>query len=63
MIPTIRNGKVAVAAIVETPKAELELPVSVEPVRADVPNDAFANTCARAVARSVKDASDATLNN
>ena len=61
--PTMRSGSVAVTAIVETPKAELELPVLVEPVRADVPKDALANTAACAVARSVKEASDATLNN
>jgi hypothetical protein len=36
IIPTIRNGKVAVVAMEATLKAEFELPVLVEPVRADV---------------------------
>ncbi len=60
MMPTIRSGRVAVVLIVDTPNAELELPVEVDPVRAEVPKDAFAKTAACAVARSVKDASDAT---
>ena len=41
-MPTIRNGKVAVVAMEDTSNAEFELPVLVEPVRADVPKDAFA---------------------
>ena len=62
-MPTIRNGNVAVVAMEDTLKAEFELPVLVEPVRADVPKDAFAKTPAKAVARSVRLASEATLNN
>ena len=49
--------------IEDTLSAEFELPVLVEPVRADVPKDAFAKTAVRAVARSVIVASVATLNN
>ena len=56
-MPTIRNGKVAVVFMEDTLSAELELPVLVEPVRADVPKDAFAKTPVKAVARSVIDAS------
>ena len=59
--PMIFNGRVAVVAIDETLKAELERPVLVEPVRADVPRLAFANTPASAVARSVRDALSLTL--
>ena len=58
----MRSGSVAVVLMVLTPSAESELPVAVEPVRAEVPRDALANTAACAVARSVKEASDATLN-
>jgi hypothetical protein len=46
IIPTIRNGSVAVVLIEDTLKAEFEFPVLVEPVRADVPKDAFAKTAA-----------------
>jgi len=63
IIPTIRNGKVAVVFIEDTLNAEFELPVLVEPVRADVPKEAFAKTPVKAVARSVRLASEATLNN
>jgi len=42
---------------------ELDLPVSVEPVRADVPKSVLAKTVATAVARLVKEASEDTWNN
>ena len=45
-IPTIRNPKVAVVAIAETLRAELERPVSVEPERDEVPSVVFAKTAA-----------------
>ena len=60
-MPIILKGNVAVVAIVLTPSAEFETPVLSLPVRADVPKDAFAKTAVKAVARSVKDASLATL--
>ena len=53
----------AVVATDETLKADVELPLLEEPDRADVPKDALENTVARAVARLVSVASDATLNN
>ena len=59
-MPTIRNPRVAVVAIDETLRAELERPVLVEPERAEVPNVALAKTAACAVALSVNDASLAT---
>ena len=62
IIPTILNGNVAVVAIELTLSAPLALPVLVEPVRAEVPNEALAKTAVNAVARSVRVASEATLN-
>ena len=62
IIPTILNGNVAVVAIELTLNAPLALPVLVEPVRAEVPNEALAKTAVNAVARSVRLASEATLN-
>ena len=63
IIPTILNGSVAVVAIELTDKAPFALPVSVEPVRAEVPKEALAKTAVKAVALSVSVASEATLNN
>ena len=61
-MPTILSGSVAVVAIELTESAPLALPVLVEPVRAEVPNEALAKIAVNAVARSVRVASDATLN-
>jgi len=57
----MRNGKAAVVATEDTLNALFEEPVLVEPVRAEVPSEALANTVARAVARLVRVASLATL--
>jgi hypothetical protein len=53
-MPTIRKGNVAVVAIVDTPTALDDCPVSVEPLLAEVPKEAFAKTAAKAVARFVR---------
>ena len=59
-MPTMRSGRVAVVFIAETERPEFDLPVSVEPVLADVPNDEFAKIAVSAVARLVIVASVAT---
>jgi len=43
-MPTILKGNVAVVAMVLTPSAEFETPVSLLPVLAEVPKEALAKT-------------------